>query len=115
MKVRPLRDLILVERLEGHGIERITPGGIVIPASVERRAEQKADMFRAKVVATGPQVRELEPGDHVMVHTWEDGDGSKLYTGVTGTGRHELFIKPDDVICKVHPQAHVEGVQATGR
>jgi co-chaperonin GroES (HSP10) len=112
VKVKPLGNRILVERLEGHGIERTTPGGIIIPATNERRAEHKRDGFRARVEAIGPEVREqLEVGEHVLVHTWANGDGSQLYTG-DRMGANQLLIAPDDIICAVHPDAHVEVVQA---
>lgn len=103
-KIRPLRDRIHIRRLEGHGIETVTPGGIIIPATSEARAKTKRDYFRAEVVATGPEVRDLEPGEHVLVHTWADGDGSELYTG--------SFIGPDDVICVVAKGARVDPVNS---
>jgi co-chaperonin GroES (HSP10) len=113
VSVRPLRDQILVERLEGHGIERTTKGGIILPASLEARARTKSDYFRARVEAVGPDVRELAKDDHVLVYTWADG-GSKLYTGV-GVGRNRLFVTPEDIVCAVAPDADVEVRQADGR
>jgi co-chaperonin GroES (HSP10) len=105
--IRPLRDRIHIRRLEGHGIETVTPGGIVIPATTEARAKSKNDYFRAEVIGIGPDVRELAPGDHVLVHTWHDGDGSTLYTSGT-------FIGPDDVICAVAKDARIDHINARG-
>jgi co-chaperonin GroES (HSP10) len=111
VKVRPLRDQILIERLEGHGIETVSPGGIIFPATIERRAEHKRDGFRARVEAVGPDVRELEPGEHVLVHTWTGDDGSKgLYVG-RDVGNRKLLVKPDDIICVVAADAHAEVLQ----
>lgn len=104
--IRPLRDRIHIRRLEGHGIERVTEGGIVIPATVEARAKTKNDYFRAEVLAVGPDVKEVEPGEHVLVHTWHGGDGSTLYVG--------SFITPDDVICVVAKDARVDHLNARG-
>lgn len=102
---RPTKDRILVERLD-MGRERTTKGGIVLPATLGAKAKTKADMWRGKVLAVGPDVRELTPGDHVLVHTWAEGDGSTLYTGV-GLGAHRVLIRPDDVICAVDPDAEI--------
>lgn len=105
--IRPLRDRIHIRRLEGHGIETTTPGGIIIPATTEARAKTKNDYFRAEVLAVGPDVRELAAGEHVLVHTWADGDGSVLYTS-------GAFIGPDDVICVVAKEARIDHLNARG-
>jgi co-chaperonin GroES (HSP10) len=106
MTIRPLRDRILVERIEGHGIETISPGGIILPATREAKVKTKADTFRAMVLALGPDTGplELSVGDEVLVYTYADddklGSGShnKLWTGehVEGVG---TFIRPDDIVC----------------
>lgn len=103
--VRPLHDQILVERLTGNGIERTTPGGIVIPATSEGKIRTKDDQFRAKVLAIGPEadrvlVGDLRVGDEVLCHTWHE-DGGKLFTGVQAMGKNEMFIRPNDIICAV--------------
>lgn len=89
--------MVLVERLEGHGIERVTPGGIVIPATAERRPTTKADTYRARVLAVGPEAaRELTPGTEVIVHTWH-ASGDKLYSGV-GTD-YGTLVALEDIVC----------------
>lgn len=115
-KVRPLRDLVLVQRLEGHGIERVTPGGIVIPAACEAKAKTKNDYFRARVIAKGPKAPpELEVGEDVLVHTWAGGDGTGLYTGaLTSVGNGRMLITPDDIVCAFPRGTLVEGVNARG-
>ena len=106
MALQPTRDRILVERLEGHGIERVTKGGIIIPATTESRAKTKSDTWKGRVVALGPQApSELKIGDVVIVFTWADGDGSKLYVGHEGLGKNQLFVAPDDVVCIVDEDA----------
>lgn len=110
--IRPIGDNVLVERLEGHGIERVTKGGIVIPATCEAKAKTKNDVFRARVLAVGPDAKEVrdavsEGFDHVLVYAWRGDSGQGLYTG-TPLGRDRLFIKPDDIIVALAEEAHVE-------
>jgi co-chaperonin GroES (HSP10) len=103
--VSPLRDLVLVESLDV-GRERTTAGGIVIPATTQARAKTKSDLWRGRVIAVGPKVQGLEPGEDVIVHTWGDGDGSKLYSG-EGIGGHHSFIRQSDIVCAVTPGTEV--------
>lgn len=112
-QIKPLRDFLLVERLEGHGVERVTKGGIVIPATNEARAKTKNDYFRARVIAVGPDVKDPPnpETEHVLVYTWA-GDET-LYTGIHA-GRNRLFIRPDDIVCAVDAEADVEALNARG-
>lgn len=114
MPLRPLRDLIQVERLpdlgrtrDGDGNE-VTARGIVIPQDYKARgsakAVNKADFFRARVLAVGPKVRDVSAGDEVLVLTWganPDGSRRSLYAGVDGPDG-TLFITPDDLVCGVN-------------
>lgn len=116
MGVRPLRNLVLVERVE----KDESPGGIVLPKTFEARHSPrlkmlaKPDYFEAEVIACGPDVRELKPGDHTLVFTFADGDGSTLYTGQSDNGRRadgakRLFVKyPDDFVCAVDLEGAAE-------
>ena len=99
--IRPLGERILVTRLEGHGIETVSKGGIVIPATAEKSVRTKADYFRARVEALGPDVvgYELAAGDEVLVYTYS-GTAETVFTG-EGTRGAAMFIKPDDVLCVV--------------
>lgn len=106
MNLAPLRDLVLVERLTGHGIERVTSGGIVLPATNEAKAKTKADWFRARVLAVGPQARDVRVGEDVLVYTWKGEVGRGLYTGLSAGG-DKLFIAADDIVCAVDPAAEV--------
>lgn len=96
---------MLVEALDV-GREHVTPGGIVIPATTGSRAKTKSDLWRGRVLAVGPEVKEIAPGQDVIVHTWADGDGSKLYSG-EGVGGHRSFIKQADIVCVAEPDARV--------
>ena len=60
LPVKMLNDRILVD-LEADG-ERRSTGGILIPAT----AQMGKRLAWAEVVATGPNVRAMEPGDHVL-------------------------------------------------
>ena len=59
--VRLLHDRLLVEEEGGAG-ERKSSGGILIPAT----AQMGKRLAWAEIVAVGPNVRAMEPGDHVL-------------------------------------------------
>lgn len=101
--LQPLRDLIQITRVEGHGIETVSKGGIILPATREKSVRTKADYFRARIEAMGPEAEkafagELRPGDEVFVYTYSGTDES-VFTGDRADSR--LFVKPDDIICAV--------------
>ncbi len=126
MALRPLRNLVLVERLpdigrtrDANGEER-TAGGIICPADYKARGSQKAvrksDHFRARVLAVGPKVTDplVCHGAEVVVLTWADEanlDGTRrgMYTGVDGPNGTLFVSWPDDlggcVLDPVLPQA----------
>lgn len=115
--IKPTKDRILVERLEGHGIERVTSGGIVIPATVEAKARTKNDVFRARVLACGPDAHDIRRAvndgfDHVLVYAWADNGKKGLYTG-TPMGRNRLLIEPGDVVLAVAGDAQIEARNST--
>lgn len=103
--VSPLRDLVLVETLD-QGRETVTEGGIVLPATLQSHAKTKRDLWRGRVIAVGPEVKGIEPGEHLLVHTWAEGDGSKLYSG-EGVGGHRSFVREVDIACVIAPDARV--------
>lgn len=107
--LRPLRNLLYVEPI----VETVSAGGILLPEDYKARGSKKAvnrpDWFRAAVKAVGPEVRDVSPGDHVLVHTWaEKADGTRrgLYVGHDVPGG--LLVEPGDVVCAVDPSARVE-------
>lgn len=125
MKLRPLRNLVHVERLPDIGHTREngetrTAGGIIVPETYEapgrKKAVNKPDSFRARVLAVGPRVPagELSEGDEVVVLTWsENSDGTRrgLYTGIDAPGDTLLIEYPTDIECAlvrdpVPPPAH---------
>ncbi len=104
----PLHDWIYVERLR---VAEST-GGILFPAtfkagkrghSAREKMNATSDHFSARVLATGPEVRELAAGDEVLIWTFAEGDGTRLWTvdGFNSGERDRFFIKPDDVVCAV--------------
>jgi co-chaperonin GroES (HSP10) len=115
VNVRPIGDNVLVERVTGHGVERTTAGGIVIPATSEAKATTKNDVFRARILAAGPDAKDVQRAvedgfEHVLVYAWRDTStdmGKGLYTGVQ-TGKNRLFIKPDDIVMALTEDADVE-------
>lgn len=100
--LQPVRDLIMITRLEGHGIEEVTKGGIILPATREKSVRTKGDYFRARVDGIGPRARyadgELDVGDEVLVYTYS-GTAESVFTGVRA-GDYE-FVRPEDILCVV--------------
>lgn len=103
--IRPLHDRIYIQRLR----VAESSGGIIFPAtfrlkkqfSARERLNSVPDLFHAIVLAVGPDVRELSQGDEVIVYSFADSDGSKMYTGESVGEKDRLFIGPDDVVCAV--------------
>jgi chaperonin GroES len=91
MKIRPLHDRILVQRIEG---EAKTKGGIIIPDT----AKEKPQEGRVIAVGTG---KILEDG---TVRPLEVKAGDKvLFTKYAGTdvkidGEEQIIIREDDVL-----------------
>lgn len=97
MSLRPLRNLVLVERIT----EQVTAGGIHIPQDYKaigsRKAVNRPDDFRARVIAVGPKVTDelVRPGAEVLIFTWAaEADGSRrgMYTGTDGPSKGSLFV-----------------------
>jgi chaperonin GroES len=91
-KVRPLRDKILVKRLEEDGEKKV--GGIIIPDSAKEKPQQ------AEVVAVGSgRVLEdgktapltVKAGDRVLVGKWSGSE-------VKIDGEEYLILKEDEVL-----------------
>ena len=61
LPIKMLNDRVLVQINATEG-ERRTSGGILIPAT----AQMSKRLAWAEVVAVGPNVRNMEPGDHVL-------------------------------------------------
>lgn len=99
--IRPYGDRILVERLDGHGVETVSAGGIVLPAVEWKRGKTKgvADTFRARVKAVGSKVDSIAAGDEVVVYTYaDDGHGRLLVGDDTPFG---LIVRAGDVLAVV--------------
>jgi co-chaperonin GroES (HSP10) len=101
--IRPLRDRLYVQRL----FVASSKGGIIFPKafkfgfSARQKINAISDVFRARVLAIGPEVRELVVGDEILVHSYADGDGSTLWTGVSVGEKDRMFIEFKDVVCGV--------------
>lgn len=102
MGLKPLRNLMHIERV----VQEKTPGGLYIPQTFDHKHRPSLkfdairDYFEAKVLAVGPEVRDVEPGDHVLVWTFADGDGRQMFTG-EGDDKRLLVRYPDDLVCAV--------------
>jgi co-chaperonin GroES (HSP10) len=100
--LKPVGNRILVERTEGHGIEKVLPSGIVLPATREGTVQTRGDLYRARVIAMGDEAKrrvpDLEVGEDVMVYAYS-GTAESVFTGdATSAG---VFIEPDDIACVV--------------
>ena len=91
MKLRPLQDRVLVQRVEE---EATTKGGIIIPDSAkEKPAEGKVvSVGKGKVGDDGKRVAlELKKGDRVLF-------GKYSGTEVKGDGNEYLIMREDDIL-----------------
>jgi chaperonin GroES len=91
MKIRPLNDRLLVQRLEE---EEKTAGGIIIPDSAKEKPAQ------GKVVAAGPG-KTNDAGERVALQV-KEGD-TILFSKYGGTdvkldGEDYLIMREDDVL-----------------
>lgn len=90
MKIRPLNDRIIVERLEG---ETRTSGGIVLPDTAKEKPKQ------GRVVAVG--AGRLEEGKRIPVEVKEGETilfGSYAGTEVKIDGKEYLILREEDVL-----------------
>ena len=91
MKVRPLHDRILVQRLDG---EDKTAGGIIIPDSAKEKPQQ------GRVVAAGPgkvnedgkrQAMGVKAGDRILFGKYSGSE-------VNLDGEEHLIMREEDVL-----------------
>lgn len=91
MKIRPLRDRIIVRRLDG---EEKTKGGIIIPESAQEKPQE------AEVIAVGTG-KQLEDGKVIPLEV-KKGDrilfGKYSGTEVKIEGDEYLMIREEDVL-----------------
>src|SRR5512136_2869510 len=93
MKVRPLQDRILVERIE----EEVKKGGIIIPDSAKEKPQQ------GKVIAVGPgRIDEkgsrvpldIKKGDYILFGKYS---GNEIRIG----DEEHLIMREDDVLAVI--------------
>lgn len=93
MKVKPLQDRILVERVE----EEETVGGIIIPDTAKEKPQ------KGKIIGVGPGRKdekgnlikiELKPGDTVLFNKYAG-------TEIKVEGKEFLLMREDDVMALV--------------
>jgi chaperonin GroES len=91
MKFRPLRDRVVVRRIEG---EAKTKGGIIIPDTAQEKPQE------GEVVSVGPGARnekgeivalEVKPGDRILFGKWS-GNEVKL------DGEDLLIMNESDIM-----------------
>jgi len=94
MKIRPLNDRILVQRLES---EETTAGGIIIPDSAKEKPAE------GEIVAVGPGklndkgervTLDLQTGDRVLFSKYGGTD-------VKYDGQDYLIMREDDILCVI--------------
>lgn len=100
--IRPIGARMYVERVkETHWRDSIVlkPETFAPQKKFGARERMNAipDFFLAKVLAVGPEEKSgLQPGDHTLVWSYADGDGSKLYTGESVGEKGRLFINGEE-------------------
>ena len=91
MKVRPLHDRILVQRIEG---DAKTAGGIIIPDSAKEKPQQ------GRVIATGPgkvgddgkrQVLDVKAGDRILFGKYSGSE-------VELDSEEHLIMREEDIL-----------------
>jgi len=94
MKIRPLHDKVLVERIEG---EQKTAGGIIIPDTAKEKP------MEGKIVAVGNGARDengkvhpldVKQGDKVLFAKWGG-------TEIKVDGKEYLIMKESDILAIV--------------
>ncbi|MBN2464587.1 co-chaperone GroES [candidate division WOR-3 bacterium] len=97
MKIRPLQDRILVERIE----EEIKKGGIIIPDSAKEKPQQ------GKVIAVGPGrvddkgnriPMEVKKGDTILFGKYS---GNEIRIGE----EEHLIMREDDVLAVIEKES----------
>jgi len=91
MKVLPLNDKILVERLEA---ETKTLGGIVLPDSAQEKPKQGKvlEVGEGKVLDTGKRAAfQVKKGDKVLFTSYAGSE-------ITVDGKEYLIMTEDDVL-----------------
>ena len=103
--------------LKAHGewlyVEKIIPektesGLLFIPSTADYKKNPRLrfanidNTFRARVLSVGSRVSEpIYQGDEIVVWTFAEGDGSRLYTGENVGEKRKMFIKQSDVVCVI--------------
>jgi chaperonin GroES len=97
MKIRPLQDRILVERIE----EEVKKGGIIIPDSAKEKPQQ------GKVIAAGPGkidekgnriAMEVKKGDIILFGKYS---GNEIRIGED----EHLIMREDDVLAVIEKES----------
>jgi chaperonin GroES len=97
MKIRPLQDRILVERIE----EEVKKGGIIIPDSAKEKPQQ------GKVIAAGPGrfdekgnrvPMEVKKGDYILFGKYS---GNEIRVGE----EEHLIMREDDVLAVIEKES----------
>jgi len=94
MKIRPLHDRVIVQRLES---ESITAGGLIIPDAAKEKPIQ------GKVIAVGAGKRDKSGTVHAL--NLSEGD-RVLFSKYSGTevkidGEEHLIMREDDILAVV--------------
>ncbi len=94
MKVVPLNDKILVERLEA---ETVTAGGLVLPDSAKEKPKQGKilEMGEGKVLENGKRSAfQVKKGDKVLFSSYAGSE-------VTVDGKEFLIMTEEDILAVV--------------
>ncbi len=88
MSVKPLRDMVYLERADE---ETQTPGGVYLPDRAKLR------QARGKVLAVGPLVEsDIEAGDTVYFRVWSESNAE-----IKDEGEKHLLVEEKDLLAVV--------------
>ena len=91
-QITPLGNRVLVKVL-AEDLRRAS--GLYIPETVKHPSCQGV------IVATGPSVRDLAPGDHVLFHPYQEEDVSVTFLPDPGDPESEYILMPDNLVLTV--------------
>lgn len=107
--IRPLHDVVYVAPV----VREKTKGGLYLAQTFDdggnpdRRLAAKSDLFEVRILAVGPEVRDLAAGDRAFVWTFANDMSNSLYTG-EGESDGGLFIRESDVAFSAPWDAEIE-------
>lgn len=87
LKMEPLADLVLIEEREAE-----SASGLVLPEKIS--AVSRASVYNHYVVAVGPDVKDISPGDRVILRP-------RANSYLTERGSPRVLVHREDILARV--------------